>query len=77
MITHTKLEGEVGACLREVLPNLLSLDLGVVDSHVSALSEEVTDERDGGRFTSVTGVSLESKAENGDVLYCNKRTVSI
>ena len=59
------------------MPDLLCLDRGVVDGHIGALSEEVTNEGDGGGFTSITGVSLEGKAENGNVLNCNTNVVSI
>ena len=57
------------AGLLQVLPDLRLLDLGVVDGHIGALSEEVADERDGRGFTSIASVSLECKPKDGDVLY--------
>ena len=50
------------------MPDLSLLDLGVVDSDVSALRQEVTNESDGCRFTGVAGVCLESEAEDSNVL---------
>lgn len=50
------------------MPDLLGLDLRVVDGDVCAFREEVADDGDGRRLASVTGVGLERKAKDGDVL---------
>jgi hypothetical protein len=65
---RTLLEGNVGESLGEVEPDLRLFDLRIKDGDVSALGKEITNEGDGRRFAGVSGVSFESKAENGDVL---------
>jgi len=65
---RTLLEGNVGESLGEVEPDLRLFDLRIKDGDASALGKEITNEGDGRRFAGVSGVSFESKAENGDVL---------
>lgn len=68
LIRRTALKRDEGASFLEVLPDLVSGDLGVVDADDSLLGLEVLDERDGSRFTSVTSVGLESETENSNAL---------
>jgi hypothetical protein len=42
--------------------------LRIVNGDACTLGQEITNERDGGRFPGVAGVGLEGKAENGNVL---------
>ena len=43
-------------------------DLRIVNGDSGAFRKEITNEGDGSRFTGISGVGFESKAENGDVL---------
>lgn len=52
----------------QIQPDLVFLDLRVVDVDVSLLGMEVLDESDGGRFASVARIGLESEAKDSDTL---------
>ena len=59
---RTLLKREIWTSLRHILPNLVFLDLGIIDGNVRPLSEEIADQGDCGRFARVTSVSLECEA---------------
>jgi hypothetical protein len=52
----------------EVLPDLCLLDFGVVDVDERILGQEVANEGDGSRFTSVACISFKGKPKNCDPL---------
>ena len=65
---RTVLKGGSGDSLGKILPDLTLLDFWIVDVDKSFFGQEVTDEGDGGRFTSVTRIGLEGKPKNSDTL---------
>lgn len=62
------LEGDVRESLGKVEPDLRLFDLRIIYRDACTLGKEIANERDGGRFAGVASVSLECKAENGNVL---------
>jgi hypothetical protein len=71
---RTGLEGCPRDGFSKVLPDLFPLDFGIIDVNVRLLGQEVTDERDGGGFTSIAGIGLESKPENSNPLEMRRVT---
>ena len=56
----------------KVLPDLGLLNFGVIDVDEGFLGQEVTNEGDGGGFTSVARISFKSETENSDSLQGSK-----
>lgn len=65
---RTALDRDKGTGLLEVHPNLVVIDLRIVDVHECLLRLEVLDKGDSSRFAGVTSVRLESEAKDCDTL---------
>ena len=50
------------------MPNLRFFDLRVIDGDVCPFQKEIADQRNSGRFASVTSVCLECEAQHSNVL---------
>ena len=69
---RTSFERNVGVDLLEVCPDLIVLNLRVVDVDEGLLGHEVLDEGDGGGLASVASICLKGKAEDSDALEINQ-----
>lgn len=65
---RTLLNWNVRKSLGKVEPDLRLLDLRIVNGDACSLRKEIANERNGGRFARVAGVSFERKPEDGNVL---------
>jgi hypothetical protein len=60
--------GGLRTIVGQIEHDLRLLNLGVVHGNPSTLGQEMVDEVDSGRLSSVTGVGLEGEPEDGDLL---------
>jgi len=65
---RTRLEGQKGARLLKISPDLVTFHLRIIDIDISFFRLEVLDEGDCRRLSSVTSIGLEGEAENGNTL---------
>ena len=65
---RTGLEGQKRARFLKIGPDLVLYHLRIIDVDIGFLRLEILDEGDCGRLSSVTSVSLECEAENGNAL---------